>query len=112
VFKNTISIIFSSFFSLSKSIILTLESTFSHALSPNKPQNSVINAILHKLNWIIIFGGIGVWTWASHLWGRRSTIWTSAALFGVGCIWDRVLWTIHLELALNCDPPELCLLSS
>jgi hypothetical protein len=34
------------------------------------------------------------------------------ALFCVGFFWDRVLWTICLELALNISPPGLCLLSS
>jgi hypothetical protein len=48
-------------------------------------------------------------------WGLNSglTLWaTPPPLFCEGFFWDRVLWTICLELASNYNPPDLCLLSS
>jgi hypothetical protein len=43
---------------------------------------------------------------------RYSTTWASLpVLFCGGYFRDRVSWTICL-VALNCDPPDLCLLSS
>jgi hypothetical protein len=37
---------------------------------------------------------------------------SSSLIFVMGIFQDRVLQTIYRELALNLDPPDLCLLNS
>jgi hypothetical protein len=56
------------------------------------------------------FGGTSVWTQASCLLGRQSTIWIILpALFCGGCFWERILWAVCQGWLWT---PDLCLLSS
>jgi hypothetical protein len=62
----------------------------------------------HVLFFFFFFGGTGVWTRVSRLLGRCSYCFSHSTRKGG----DRVLRTICPGLALNCDPPDFCLLSS